>query len=69
MLSVSKWARKWENSKYSKYKDIVPSIAHKKLTLRATLLKNTSRREISKIARLKTGYSMLGHKSQIGTET
>ena len=69
MLSVSKWARKWENSKYSKYKDIVPSISHKKLTLRATLLKNTSRRGISKIARLKTGYSMLGHKNKIDTKT
>ena len=69
MLSVSKWARKWENSKYAKYKDIVPSISHKKLTLRATPLKNTSRRGISKTARLKTRYSMLGHKSKIDTET
>ena len=55
MLSISKWTRRWENSKHTKYKDIVPSISHKKLTLRATLLKNTSRRGISKIARLKTG--------------
>ena len=38
--------------------------------LRATLLKNTSRRGISKIARLKTGHSMLkDHKSKIDTET
>ena len=70
MLSISKWTRRWENSKHTKYKDIVPSISHKKLTLRATLLKNTSRRGISKIARLKTGHSMLkGHKSKIDTET
>ena len=70
MLSISKWTRRWENSKHTKYKDIVPSISHKKLTLTATLLKNTSRKGISKIARLKTGHSMLkGHKSKIDTET
>ena len=70
MLSISKWTRRWENSKHTKYKDIVPSISHKKLTLRATLLKNTSRKGISKIARLKTGHSMLkGHKNKIDTRT
>ena len=70
MLSISKWTRRWENSKHTKYKDIVRIIYHKKLTLRATLLKNASRRGISKIARLKTGHSMLkGHKSKIDTET
>ena len=70
MLSIIKWTRRWENSKHTKYKDIVPSIIHKKLTLRTTLLKNTSRRRISKIARLKTRHSMLkGHKSKIDTET
>ena len=70
MLSIRKWARRWENSKHTKYKDIVPSISHKKLTLRATLLKNTSRRGISKLARLKTGHSILkDHKSKIDTET
>ena len=54
----------------TKYKDTVPSISQKKLTLRVTLLKNTSSRGISKIARLKTGHSMLkGHKSKIDTET
>ena len=68
MLSISKWARKWENSKYPKYKDITSSISHKKLTRRATLLKNTSRRGISKTAKLKTGHSMLGHKSKVDTE-
>ena len=63
MLSISKWTRRWENSKHLKYKNIVPSITHKKLTLRAILLKNTSRKGISKIAKLKTGDSMLkGHK-------
>ena len=70
MLSIGRWARRWENWKHTKYKDIFPIISHKKLTLRATLLKNTSRRGISKIARLKTGHSMLkGHKSKIDTET
>ena len=69
MLSISKWATKWENAKYPKYKDIVPSISHKKLTRKATLLKNTSRRRISKTARLKTEHSVLGHKSKIDTET
>ena len=70
MLSISKWIRRWENSKYTIYKDIVPSISHKKLTLRATPLKNTSRRGISKIARLKTGHSMLkGHESKFDTES
>ena len=37
MLSISKWTRRWENPKHTKYKDIVRSISHKKLTLRATL--------------------------------
>ena len=70
MLSISKWARRWENSKRTKYKEIFSIISHKKLTLRATLLKNTSRRGISKIARLKTGHSMLkDHKRKIDTET
>ena len=70
MLSISKWTRRWENSNNAKYKNIVPSISHKKLARRAILLKNTSRKEISKIARLKTGHSMLkGHKRKIGTET
>ena len=46
-------------------------MSDKKLTLRAILLKNTSRKGISRIARLKTGYSILkGHKrSEIDTET
>ena len=46
-------------------------ISHKKWTLRAILLKNTCRKGISRIARLKTGYSILkGHKtSEIDTET
>ena len=70
MLSISKWTRRWENSKHTKYKDIVPSISHKKLTLRVTLLKNASRKGIYKIAKLKTGHSLLkGHKSKIDTET
>ena len=69
MLSISKWTRRWENSKHLKYKNIVPSITHKKLTLRAILLKNTSRKGISKIAKLKTGDSMLkGHKIKIDKE-
>ena len=55
---------------HTKYKDIVPSISRKKLTLRATLLKNTSRKGISKIAKLKTGHSLLkGHQNKIDTET
>ena len=58
MLSISKWTRRWENSKHTKYKNIVPSIFHKKLTLRIILLKNTSRKGFSKIARLKTGHSV-----------
>ena len=71
MLSISKRTRRWENSKHTKYKDIVSSISHKKLiTIRATLLKNTSRRGISRIARLKTGHSVLKvHKSKTDTET
>ena len=70
MLSIRNWARRWENSKYTKYKDVVPSIAYKKLLLRATPLKNTSRKEISKIARLKTGHSLSkGQKSKSNTES
>ena len=45
-------------------------MSHKKLTLRAILLRNTSRKGISKIAKLKTGHSMLKvHKSEIDIET
>ena len=70
MLSISKWTRRWENSKHTKCKDSIPSISNKKLPLRANPLKDTSRRGISKIARLKTGHSMLnGYKSKIDTET
>ena len=70
MLSISEWTRRWENSEHTKYKNTVPSISHKKLTLRATLLKTTSRRGIRKIIRLKTGHSTLKfHKSKIDTET
>ena len=48
----------------------IKTFSHKKLTLRATLLKNTSRKGISKTARPKTEHSMLkGHKSKIDTET
>ena len=69
-LSISKWTRRWENSKHTKYKNIVPSISHKNLTLKTILLKNTSRKGICKIARLKAGHSMLkGHKSKTDTET
>ena len=69
MLPLSKWARRWGHSKHTKYKDIVPSIAHMKLILRATCLKNISRKGISKTARLKTGHSLLkGHKSKTDTE-
>ena len=70
MLSKSKCTRRWENSKHTKYKHIFPSKSHKKLTLRAILLRNNSRKVNSKIARPKTGHSMLkGHKSKIDTET
>ena len=70
MLSKSKCTRRWENSKHTKYKHIFPSKSHKKLTLRAILLRNNSRKVNSKIARRKTGHSMLkGHKSKIDTET
>ena len=65
ILSISKWTRRWENlKKHRTYINIAPSISHKKLTLRAILLKSTSRKGIYKIARLKTGHSMLkGHKN------
>ena len=56
MLSRSKWTRRWENPEHTRYENIVPSISHKKLTLRGILSKNTSRKGISKIARLKTGH-------------
>ena len=51
-------------------KDIAPCIPRKKLTLKPTLSKNTSRKGIFKIATLKPGYSMLkGHKSKTDTKT
>ena len=70
VFSVSKWTRRCENTKQTKYKNIVPSISHKKLKLRAIVLKNTCRKEISKIATLKTELAMLkGHRNKTDTET
>ena len=70
MFSISKGNRKWENSKQTKYKDIVPSISHKKLKQRDIVLKNTCKKGISKIARLKTGHTMLkGYRDKTDTET
>ena len=69
MLSISKWTRKWENSKDTKYKNTVSRISHKKLTLRVILSKHTSRKGISKITRLKTGHSMLKGNAQFVQNT
>ena len=60
--------QKMGKCKHMKFKNVDPDIYHKKLTQRAILLKNTSRKGISKIARLKTAQSMLkGCKSKIDT--
>ena len=58
------------NSIQHKYKNIVPNITQQTLAKRPMLLKNTSRKGIAKIIRLKTGHSMLkGYKSKIDQET
>ena len=70
VLSIKKWSRRWNNSFQHKYKNIVPNITQQNLAKRSMLLKNTSRKGITKIIRLKTGHSMLkGHKSKIDLET
>ena len=70
VLSIKKWSRRWNNSFQHKYKNIVPNITQQNLAKRSILLKNTSRKGITKIIRLKTGHSMLkGHKSKIDPET
>lgn len=69
-LTLTKWHRRWENSAYNTYKNIVPTITKDILHQHKTQLKHTSRREASKIIRLKSGHSMLkGHKSKIDKDT
>ena len=66
----SKNGRRWNNAFQHKCKNIVPNITQQNLAKRSILLKNTSRKGITKIIRLKTGHSMLkGHKSKIDPET
>ena len=70
VLSIKKWSMGWNNSFQHKYKYIVPNIIQQNLAKRSMLLKNTSRKGITKIMRLKTGPSMLkGRKSKIDPET
>ena len=70
VLSIKKWSRRWNNSFQHKYKNIVPNITQQNLAKRSILLKNTSRKGITKIIRLKTEHSLLeGHKSKIDQET
>ena len=69
VLSIKKWSRRWHNSLQNKYKNIVPNITQQNLVKRSILLKNTSRKGITNIIKLKTGHSMLkGHKSKIDPE-
>ena len=69
-VTINKWARRWENSKFNKYKEIVPAICKNSLKNRMRQIKYTTRKSVSKIFRLKSGHSMLnGHKSKIVLET
>ena len=56
VLSIKKWSRQQNNSFRHKYKNIVPNITQQNLAKRSILLKNTSRKGITKIITLKTGH-------------
>ena len=69
-LTVKKWSMRWENSRYIKYKDIVPTITKENIKTRKKHLVCTTRKGASKVMRLKSEHSMLyGHKSKIDLET
>ena len=70
VLSIKKWSRRWNNSFQHKHKNTVSNITLQNLAKISILLKNTSRKGITKIIRLNTGHSMLKeHKSKIDSET
>ena len=58
-LMLQEWQRRLENSKYHKYKQMVPQINLIGLKQRSVQLRHTSRRGSSKILRLKSGHCML----------
>ena len=68
-MTLSKWQRRWNNTKDNTYKNIAPTISKEELKQRALHLKHTSRKEASKIIRLKSGHCMLkSHRSKIDLE-
>ena len=68
-MTLSKWQKRWNNTKDNKYNKIAPTISKEELKQRALHLKHTSRKEASKIIRLKSGHCMLkSHRSKIDLE-
>ena len=68
-MTLSKWQRRWNNTKDNKYKNIAPTISKEELKQRALHLKHTSRKGASKIIRLKSGHCMLkSHRRKIDLE-
>ena len=68
-MTLSKWQRRWNNTKDNTYKNIAPTISKEELKQRALHLKHTSRKGASKIIRLKSGHCMLkSHRRKIDLE-
>ena len=68
-MTLSKWQRRWNNTKDNKYKNIAPTISKEELKQCALHLKHTSRKGASKIIRLKSGHCMLKkYRSKIDLE-
>ena len=68
-MTLSKWQRRWNNTKDNKYKNIVPTISKEELKQCALHLKNTTRKGASKIIRLKSGHCMIkSHRSKVDLE-
>ena len=59
-MTLSKWQRRWNNTKGNKYKkNKAPTISKEELKQFTLHLKHTSRKGASKIIRLKSGHCML----------
>ena len=51
-MTLSKWQRRWNNTKDNKYKNIAPTISKEELKQRALHLKHTSRKAKGTMAEL-----------------
>ena len=69
-MTIEKLARRWVDSNSHKYKELVPVICKNSLKQKLLQLKNTARRGLSKILRLKSSHCMLiSHKSKMKFQT